>query len=155
MAPVYSVFISSINEVLTQLGLKELEPLKLEERNTNCCNMPVNAVIGFEGDMKGNVVLGMENEVAGQMVRAMTMGIVNNICDNLGISALGELCNMIAGTASIKLSNIGINTLLTPPTIIIGEDLRIIVSRIKSKTVIMKAECGVMELDIGLWNKPA
>ena len=77
--------------------------------------------LSLTGDIVGNVLIRFNEENAKKVASAMMMGMPIEELDDMALSALAELGNMIMGGASIELSNVGLNTDITTPTILKGD----------------------------------
>lgn len=73
------------------------------------------------GDRNGTVFIRFSEENAKKVASAMMMGMPIEELDDMALSALAELGNMIMGGASIELSNAGVSTDITTPTLITGD----------------------------------
>lgn len=79
--------------------------------------------IGVTGHVKGDVFFGLEHDLALRIVSAMMGGYPIQELDELGKSAISELGNMISGNASTLLSRQGIVIDITPPHLLIGQEM--------------------------------
>lgn len=77
--------------------------------------------LNLTGDRNGSVLIRFSEENAKKTASAMMMGMPIDELDDMALSALAELGNMIIGGASIHLSEAGINTDITPPTMLTGD----------------------------------
>jgi len=86
----------------------------------------VNVVLGFTGDARGSIVIAFPNKTASAISTIMTGSEEINF---MAKSAFAELSNMIAGAAISKSSRL-MN--LTPPSVVTGENIFLMLSRVKS-----------------------
>jgi len=86
----------------------------------------VNVVLGFTGDARGSIVIAFPNKTASAISTIMTGSEEINF---MAKSAFAELSNMIAGAAISKSSRF-MN--LTPPSIVTGENIFLMLSRVQS-----------------------
>jgi len=70
--------------------------------------------------------------------------------DNLAQSGIAELGNVISGRASINLSNAGIQTNISPPTMLIGKGLQISTLDFPRIVVPLRTEMGEMTVHLAL-----
>ncbi|MGF7047107.1 chemotaxis protein CheX [Paenibacillus sp. DS2015] len=102
--------------------------------------------VGMTGQLAGNIVFGLQEDVALRIVSAMMGGFVMTEMDEMGQSAISELGNMISGNASTILYNRGVIVDITPPKLIMLENL--------TSSLPQRALCipllmeGIGELDI-------
>ncbi|MFZ0318367.1 MAG: chemotaxis protein CheX [Candidatus Sulfotelmatobacter sp.] len=81
----------------------------------------VTSVVGLAGKLSGVVSVRCE-EKAGKLMASRMLGVeLDKVGPELS-DALGEVCNMVAGNFKNKISGLGDGCMLSPPTIITGED---------------------------------
>lgn len=86
---------------------------------------PVTVVLEMNGDLTGQFLLGCSQQVALDVTRAMMSNPDWPEFDDMCRSAMAELGNMIAGTASTRLSEIGMLVDLTPPLVVTGNNISV------------------------------
>jgi len=86
----------------------------------------VNVVLGFTGDARGSIVIALPKKTASAISAIMTGSEEINF---MAKSAFAELSNMIAGAAISKGTGF-MN--LTPPSVVAGENISLMISRVKS-----------------------
>lgn len=92
----------------------------------------VSVVMGLSGDLKGNMIITVNRSAVLKIVSSMMCGIKITKIDDMVKSAMGELLNIIAGNALIKIkANSAVH--ISPPTIIIGEKVFMLISSLKSR----------------------
>ncbi len=141
-------FLESLNVVLAGFGIKNFTIGNMEKKERMQVDSDVTAVIGLVGDIRGNVAFSLSQETAMKIVSMMMVGRPVTEFDSIVRSAIGELANMITGKASIFLSTKGVNIDISPPSIIIGEDIFFIISPIQTVAVNMDTELGKIEVNI-------
>ncbi|MGE5582302.1 MAG: chemotaxis protein CheX [Bacillota bacterium] len=141
-------FLESLVKVLEGFGIKNSKIGQLEKKERMQVTFDVTAVIGLVGDIKGNVAYSLSQATAMKIVSAMMPGFKVTEFDAMARSAVGELANMITGMASVSLSTTGVNIDISPPSIIIGEDVYFIISPLQSLAVIMDTQAGRIEVNI-------
>lgn len=122
-------FLSAVHDVLIMFGMEHKFDKEAEEAFLTSADQ-VNILISFEQTAKGNIVLGMNYETALKVVAKMS-GEAKDALDPIGKSALAELANMIVGSAIGKLP-VDNSIQFTPPTLVCGDDLFLLLSRIKA-----------------------
>lgn len=146
------IIISGVRESFLQFGLSNLEVEKTQEKNMTYSNLPVNITIGYEGKWKGSVIVGMDERFASYIVKIMTMGMIEDFRDEMGLSALSELINMVAGSVANKLSENNTKILISPPTIIVGNEIKIFLNKVNTTSISFLSESGKIEVNAGLWE---
>jgi chemotaxis protein CheX len=118
-------FVSAAYLVLENMGNHRTEKGKLSVKSSPVEGSEVNSIIGVTGEIRGQVLYSMTEETAKKLASTMLMGMPVAEFDELCKSAISELGNMITGNAVSELSNIGLNCTITPPSLVMGENVSI------------------------------
>ncbi len=113
----------------------------------------VSVLVGLVGDLRGSFVISMTDEVARMVASRMKFDKKASDArdlDRMEKSAISELANVIAGNATISLSNDGYRLYITPPTIIQGDNSTIEVVAIQTVAIPLKTSAGDVELNIAI-----
>lgn len=114
----------------------------------------VYTVVGITGNLRGQMYLGFSQQSAIGVVSSMMGGMQVLELDALGQSALAELGNMICGNAMTRFSAEGLKLDITPPSVVMGRDLRISSSNIEFLSVILNTDGpGKVELTVGITKR--
>jgi chemotaxis protein CheX len=132
-----NALISSACEIFSGYGNKPEFQGEIEETQLSSANQ-VNILIGLSGGLKGNIVVGFKKSYAYKLVSKMTGGMEVSELNDFFKGALGEAINMLSGNALVKLNSPSVIN-LSPPTIVTGERIFIIISRVKSNKLTFKA----------------
>lgn len=117
--------ISEIAQIQTTIGKPYLRTISdLEGQH-------VMVLIGITGVLKGQVILLFKAGIACEIASRMMMGMPVPELNELAKSAISELCNMILGNAATLFSNKAIPMDITPPSVLVGDNLSISVSDTK------------------------
>jgi len=143
-------FFNSLKEVLEQFGVTEIEKDELKLKQNMHSETEVNINVGLVDDLQGNVSYGMSKKTACQIVSAMLGGNEVNELDEMATSGLSELANMAAGSATVNLSSLGLAGDISPPTIILGQNLYVVISQVQTVTLNMRTSLGTIQIDVGL-----
>ncbi|HOJ79082.1 MAG TPA: chemotaxis protein CheX [Bacillota bacterium] len=128
--------IQTISEMMPMFGVNaDFQRALVSENLTSACQ--VNMLVGFTNSLKGNFLIGLDKNTALHIAGKMMGGMKLTEVDLMVKSALGELTNMIAGMFLNKLAIDGVVD-LSPPTLITGDKLFIMISRVKSDRYIFK-----------------
>ena len=115
---------AAILEVLTEIGFKDLS---ISEGNFKNMDAEIVANIGITGDMQGFLILSAKLGNAIEFVKLMLSYMeMENEEEDFGPfhrEAFGEILNQISGRCTIKLSEKGIDSDISPPTIITGKEI--------------------------------
>jgi chemotaxis protein CheX len=82
-------------------------------------------LIGVVGEIRGQVCLELAYESAKNIASAMMGGMTIADMDEISTSAIAELGNMIMGNTCSILSKNKVNIDITPPTILMGDKIKI------------------------------
>ncbi len=81
----------------------------------------VTAMVGLAGMLCGVMSVRCEKKAAALMASKM-LGVELEKADPEIADALGEICNMVAGNFKNKISGLGDGCMLSPPSVITGDD---------------------------------
>lgn len=146
-------FVESASQVLLEIAQLTTERGGLRLKNTDEPYRDVCAILGVVGDIQGQVIYGFNQPTAKAIVSKMMMGAEVTEFDEMARSALGELGNIITGKASIQLESEGFRIEISPPTLVMAENIRISSLKIPMIVVSLDSECGILDIYIGLEEK--
>jgi chemotaxis protein CheX len=109
----------------------------------------VTAMVGVNGAMGGSFYLSMTEETALRIVEG-TMGQSCTEFDELAQSGVAELANVVAGAASVGLSELGFRTSITPPLLLLGRGARISAVDIGRLVVPLTTAHGTVTVHVAL-----
>ncbi len=107
-------------------------------------------VVGITGEIRGQAVISMSLEMAKVIASSMMMGMPVPEMDEMAKSALSELGNMIMGNSATLLFNQGVNIDITPPTLMMGENLSISSAQMTTLSVPLTSPQGTITFDISM-----
>lgn len=111
----------------------------------------VVVVVGLMGALRGQVLFSMDKPVALQIASAMMMGMTITELDEMSKSAIAESANMILGNAATLLYNNGVKIEITPPSLMMGDNIQISTPNMKTLCIpLLLNTGGKIELDIAL-----
>jgi chemotaxis protein CheX len=144
-----NAFVDSLKNVfkLYEIGKVSKGTVAVKESLTVCYDITVT--LGLSGDIKGNVAFSMSNMTALNVASAMIGMTIDEIGEAV-VSALSELANMVCGRACIKMISKGQKVDLTPPLLVNGKNLKVIISHVQTTSVSVESACGVVEISLGL-----
>ncbi|MEI7987782.1 MAG: chemotaxis protein CheX [Chloroflexota bacterium] len=109
----------------------------------------VTVLISLIGQVEGTVLYGMNTKTAlGLVSRVMDQEFLE--FDDLARSGVAELGNVITGQATIKLSQAGYASQISPPTIIEGRDIEISTLDFQRVVVPLNTDVGLVTVHLGL-----
>ncbi len=109
----------------------------------------VTAMVGVNGAMGGSFFLSMSEATALNLVSAM-MDERCDVFDELAQSGIAEMANVVAGAASIGLSELGYTTNITPPLLLLGAKAKISAVEIQRLVVPLSTEHGNINVHVAL-----
>lgn len=143
-------FVESAASVLEEIAQLTSERGNLRLKNTDEPFRDVCAILGMVGDVQGQVIYGFSQPTAKSIVSRMMMGAEVIEFDEMARSALGELGNIITGKASIQLESFGFHVEISPPTLVMAENVRISSLKIPMIVVPLESEVGSIEIYVGI-----
>lgn len=141
-------FVVALETVLTKYGMVNIKAGPLQRKENMYIESDVTAIIGLVGKIRGNVAFSLSEDTSKKILSVMMDGEPVPEIDNMARSTIGELANMITGTALTILSHSGVNTEITPPSIVFGKDVFVILSSVPSTEAIIGTELGNVTVNI-------
>lgn len=130
------VLVEASLELLQMFGLDPKYICELCESSLNS-GEEVNVQLGLTVGLKGNIVLCLTKPAALKLASGMMCGMEVTEFDEVVKSALCEFMNMLGGNALGKLKTADLID-ISPPSIIIGQDTYLMISRAPSKKLFFK-----------------
>jgi len=143
-------FILSAANVFEEIAALHSERGRLQLKDPNSPYRDVCAILGVIGRVHGQVIYGFDEPTAKGVVSRMMMGAEILEFDEMARSALGELGNIITGKASVALESAGYPIEISPPTLVMAENVRISSLKIPMIVVPLETECGQIDIYGGL-----
>lgn len=143
-------FFSSMKDMLEQFGVTDITRKELKRKEKLEIENDVSIIIGLTDDIQGNIAYSMDTEAAFALAGAMMGGEDIQELNDITKSALSELANMAAANATIALSHEGKTVDISPPTMIFGQDLLMIISQVQTVSLTMATSVGPVQVNVGL-----
>lgn len=105
-------------------------------------------MVGLTGEIKGKATIAMDMNAAKSIASAMMMGFPVEVLDDMSKSALGELGNMIMGNTATLIYEFGHKIDITFPSLIVGDNVNMLSSKMKSIAIPVESEIGKLTLSI-------
>ena len=109
----------------------------------------VTVIISLVGMVEGNVFYGMSKRTA-LYLASRILGESLNDFNMLAQSGIAELGNVITGRASVKLSQAGFESTISPPTLLHGKGATISTLDYARLVVPMEGDCGPLVIHLAL-----
>jgi len=130
--------VSACNEILPMFGLEYKFLCELPESTFNSAE-EINILAGLTQNLNGSIVIGMPKKAALKIISAMMGGMEVAEMDMMAKSAICELTNMLAAKIAANAANIiGGLVDISTPTLITGENMMMMISKVPSKKVFFK-----------------
>lgn len=144
-------FIEASQTVLQQVANIDAKLGKVFLRSSPYKGESILIIVGITGKMRGQAIFTMTKEVAFKVASAMMFGMPVDELNEISKSALSELTNMILGNTATLLYNKGIGIEITPPSLLLGENLSISPSKMKTICVpLYLSDTEILEIDISV-----
>ncbi len=141
-------FIVAVEKVLSKYGVVDIKTGPLQKKEKMYIESDITAIIGLVGNIRGNVAFSLSTDTSKKILSVMLDGELVPEMDAMARSAIGELANMITGTALTLLSKTGAITDITPPSVIFGKDVFLILSSIPAIEAIISTQLGDVMVNI-------
>lgn len=92
----------------------------------------------------------MSEDTAKNIASIMMMGVPVENFDAIAKSAISELSNMLTARASVYFEGMGMAVQISPLTLIIGDNVTIMVSQVRTFAIEILTDVGLIELNIGI-----
>lgn len=109
----------------------------------------VTVILSLVGQVQGTVFYSMAAETAIRFSSRM-LGEQLTELDGLAQSGVAELGNVITGRASVKLSEAGYESTISPPTLLVGRNARISTLDFARLIVPLHSEVGSVTIQLAL-----
>jgi chemotaxis protein CheX len=146
-------FVDAAKEVLMAEANLQVTRGSLTLQKSAMTASDVTVLITLVGQVQGVVLYGMSTSIALNIV-SQTMGQEFLEFDNLAQSGVAELGNVITGRATIKLSNVGYEATISPPTVIEGRGVKISTLDFSRIVVPLTTETGDIIIHLALRESP-
>ncbi|MGE4283472.1 MAG: chemotaxis protein CheX [Clostridia bacterium] len=144
-------FIEASQAVLKSAANMDITLGKLYMKTSPYPSDTLAIIIGLTGQLRGQVIFSMSKDIACKIASAMMMGMPVTELDEISKSAVTEATNMILGNTATILYNRGIAIDITPPSLLIGDNMQISTNKMKTVCVPLNIDSGgVIELDISV-----
>ena len=143
-------FIKAFFDLLPQMGFQQVKRGNLRVSEKMAVSLDVIAVIGLSQQLRGNVAYAMSQDTAKKFASVMMMGMPVEQLDEMSQSAISEASNMLTANAAMTLESQGLSVNISPPTLVIGNGVKVRISQVQSLIVEIVTEAGVIDVILGL-----
>lgn len=147
-------FIEGSRTVLMQILGKEASLGQIYLKKSPYKSDSVIVLVGITGVVRGQVALVMSKEVAEKTASIMMGGVEVSELNEMARSAISELANMIMGNTATILYNTGKSIEITPPSLLLGDNMEISSGKILTVCIPLKVNDEIFfNLDVSLEEK--
>ncbi len=144
-------FVEASQGVLKQIAGVDAVLGKISLKTSPYQGDSVIIIVGITGKIRGQVVFNMNKTAAMGIASQMMGGYPVAELDEISKSAISELTNMILGNTATLLYNKGIGIEITPPSLLMGENMQISNSNMQTICVPLLVDGKIlMEIDISI-----
>jgi chemotaxis protein CheX len=142
-------FVESACEVILAETKFEMKRGQLNVEKGPYITDDVTVIVSLVGDVKGTVFYSIGEATALKIVSA-TFGESFHEFDDLVQSGIAELGNVITGRASVKLSQSGYESTISPPALMVGKGAKVSTLDIPRLIVPLKGDPGEIIIHLAL-----
>ena len=151
----FQCFTSALDEVFHETGI-DLDYIK-ETNLLKATNIQIATSIGITGSIKGTFLmltdLKSATNIASTMMNSMNLSKKSNDLDAIKEAAFAEITNQISGHALTNLFKKNIHCDMTPPTTLVGENIKLVTSNLTNLvTKIAKGGFGRLYILVEIKN---
>jgi chemotaxis protein CheX len=106
-------------------------------------------VVRVKGDSDGTIIVNMETDTALRICSVMN-GMEFKSLTTLGLDSISELANMIAGNATSALNDLGFDFSVSPPVVVINEEIKDISPQVELFQIPLYTECGEITINVAM-----
>lgn len=144
-------FIEASQTVLKQIANIDAKLGKVYLKTAPYKSEDIVIMVGLTGTIRGQAVFTMGKKLAMSIASSMMFGMPVKEFDEISKSAISELTNMILGNTATLLYNRGISIEITPPSLLMGENVQISPNKMKTVCVpLLLSDGEAIELDISV-----
>jgi chemotaxis protein CheX len=144
-------FIEASQTVLKQIASLDAKLGKVYIKDSPYKSEDLIIMVGLTGKIRGQAIFSMTRSLGMSIASSMMMGMPVTEFDELSKSAISELANMILGNAATLLYNRGFNIDITPPSLLMGENLQITPNKMKTICIpLVINDQDKIELDVSM-----
>ncbi|NIZ40627.1 chemotaxis protein CheX [Entomospira nematocerorum] len=142
-------FVESAFSVIREVLNCDVKRGSIYLKNNTQSIMGVAAIVGLAGAVEGRILIDMDKDTALKVVSSMNFEEITEL-DDLSKSTLSELANMVTGHAVTRLHELGFRFDLTPPAVIMGDNLKIHDVGVEALVVPMITTFGKIEINVAI-----
>ncbi|HOK43987.1 MAG TPA: chemotaxis protein CheX [Thermoclostridium caenicola] len=142
-------FIEASQSVLTMMTGNKPALGKVYLKKVPFQSDDIAVIVGLTGRIRGQVVISLSTGTALMVASAMMGGVALAELDEISKSAISELGNMIMGNTATILASRGIGIEITPPSLLVGQNMVITPAHMRTICVPLMLE-GEKSIEINV-----
>ena len=143
------VFVQAVGEVLAAEANVQVNRGPHEVQHDTYVTNDITVLFSLVGDLSGVAILSL-SRIAAQAIIYEISGNRLVDFDKLAHSGICELGNLIIGRARTKMAELGLDTDISVPTLIVGKGSRISTLNITRLVTPLETESGTLHLSLAL-----
>ncbi len=144
-------FIEASQIVLKQIASADVKIGKVFLKNSPYKSEDIVIMVGLTGNIRGQAIFTTGRTYGMKLASKMMMGMEVTELDEMSKSAISEMANMIMGNAATIFYNKGFNIDITPPSLLMGENMFITPSKMQTISIPLLIDGdNVINLDISM-----
>ena len=148
-AKLVNPIIDAFMDVMPQMGFPTPKRLRVYLQDRNVISNGVMIKVGITKQLEGNVIYNMTADTAKYIASTMMFGVPVTKFGDLVQSALREIANMLTARAATHFTQMELDVDITPPELMIEEDLTIKIS--DSHYLLVEMDLGGYRMDVALF----
>ena len=148
-AKLVNPIIDAFMDVMPQMGFPTPKRLRVYLQDRNVISNGVMIKVGITKQLEGNVIYNMTADTAKYIASTMMFGVPVTKFGDLVQSALREIANMLTARAATHFTQMELDVDITPPELMIEEDLTIKIS--DSHYLLVEMDLGGYRIDVALF----
>jgi len=148
-AKLVNPIIDAFMDVMPQMGFPTPKRLRVYLQDRNVISNGVMIKVGITKQLEGYVIYNMTADTAKYIASTMMLGVPVTKFGDLVKSALREIANMLTARAATHFAQMELDVDITPPELMIEEDLTIKIS--DSHYLLVEMDLGGYRIDVALF----
>jgi chemotaxis protein CheX len=146
-------FLTAAAEVIRAEAKLEINRGPITVHQGSLTTDEVTVLINLVGQIQGVVLLELSQNTGINFVSRMLDQSVSEF-NNLAQSGIAELGNVISGKATVELSKTGVDSTISPPTMILGKGTQISTIDFQRLVVPLQTEAGTITVHLAVRESP-
>lgn len=118
-----NAFIAPSVDVLERMAKTRVQVGKISRLQRSVTSDALSIVIGLDGEITGSVIFTLAREVAWALAARILSEELPSDARSEVQAVMSEMANMVVGNASGYLYELGLREGITPPTVVMGEQV--------------------------------